>query len=52
MSAISNIDDAENLIRKAQGQIPDNAQADLALVEAVTKLRKAVRLIQKGNEGK
>jgi hypothetical protein len=49
VSAISNIDDAENLIRKAQGQISsDNVQADLALAEAVTKLRKAVRLIQKG----
>jgi hypothetical protein len=48
MSAISNIDDAENLIRKAQKQIPGNAQADLALAEAVAKLRKAVRLLQKG----
>jgi hypothetical protein len=52
MSAISDIDDAENLIRAAQKKIPGNAQADLALAEAVTKLRKAVRLIQKGNEGK
>lgn len=47
MSAISNIDDAENLIRGARKQIPDNAQADLALAEAITKLRKAVLLLQK-----